>query len=223
MDMDESAEPAITNPEVRLALGYAPAAARGGLATLFALDARLGGIVARAGEATIGLMRLVWWRDALAALDTAPAPAEPLLAACAELPVAGERLAAMTAGWEALLDDPDLGEEAVAIHAAERGARLFGIAGALLGGEDARLAGAGEGWALVDLARHLEAPARTAALLDRARAPLAAANATRWPRVLRMPGQLAVMAARDARGEAAETPGSRGRLLRIARFHMTGR
>ncbi len=111
-------------------------AARDSLATLFALDERLGEIVARARDPAIGLMRLVWWRDALAALDSRPPPAEPLLAAaCALRPdrIAGGELAAMAEGWEVLLDDPEIGAEAAASHARERGGRLFRLAGRVLG------------------------------------------------------------------------------------------
>ncbi|HEY0271375.1 MAG TPA: squalene/phytoene synthase family protein, partial [Sphingomonas sp.] len=142
-----------SHPEYRLALGYLPMAMRAPLATLFALDERFAGIVARTTEPMIGLMRLVWWRDALAALESGPPPAEPLLVAAADIVargIAAADLAAMVEGWEALIDDPELGADTVDLHACARGAGLFDIAGALLsarGADRARLAFAGEGWA----------------------------------------------------------------------------
>lgn len=211
------------DPELRLALGYAPVPAQAGLETLFALDARLGGIVARTTEPTIGLMRLVWWRDALAALETGAPPAEPLLRRCAALGLPGEALGAMTAGWEALLDDPELGEVGVEIHARERGGRLFALAGRLLGQDDARLVPAGEGWARVDLARHSSRPDRVPALLAGALPALQRAGEGGWPRPLRPLGQLAMLARLDAEAGQLGAPGSRRRLLRILRFHLTGR
>ena len=199
-----------------------PVAVRPALAALFALDERLGGIVARTRESAIGLMRLVWWRDALDALDGAPPPAEPLLAALAACGLNGAAMAAMTAGWEALLDDPDLGDETLAIHARERGGRLFALAGALIGaapGDAARLDRAGRGWALADLARHLGRPDRTAAARDAARAALA--DTARWPRPLRPLGQLAVLARADVGGPAPLPP--RRRVLRALGMQLTGR
>jgi phytoene synthase len=216
--------PAPADSDRLVALGYVPGAVRPAMAALFALDERLGGIVARAREPTIGLMRLVWWRDALDRLDRAAPPAEPLLAALAESGMAGAALAAMTAGWEALLDDPDLGDATVATHAQQRGGRLFTLAGDLLGAaptDVSRLAPAGAGWALADLARHLDRPERAAAIRDAARTMLAPAMATRWPRRLRPLGQLAALAMADARG--TRPLGPRRRVLRAFGHQLGGR
>jgi phytoene synthase len=217
------------DPERRLAVGYAPPAARAALAALFALDERLGGIVARTGEPTIGLMRLIWWRDALAALAIAPPPSEPLLIAAAEIVGRGipaNDLAAMVEGWEALIDDPALDEETVALHARVRGGGLFALAGAILGVDGSeRLAIAGEGWARVDLARHFQNEERAAAILASARTPLAEAMKGVWPRPLRPIAQLAALAFDDARRGARHwrVPASPLRLLRILRVQTIGR
>jgi phytoene synthase len=216
------------HPEHRLALGYAPAEARAGLAALLALDERLAEIVARPSEAAIRLMRLIWWRDALARLDTAPPPAEPLLVVLASLEISGVDLAAMIEGWEALIDDPDLADETVAIHAQARGAGMFRLAGTLLSAdrsEIARLAQAGEGWARTDLARIAADPVRAGAILASARAPLRAAMAGPWPRRLRPIAQLAALGLDDVRrgigrGRALASP---LRLLRILYLQTTGR
>lgn len=214
----------IADPDRIIALNAVSAAQRPPLAALFALDERLGGIVARTREPTIGLMRLVWWRDALEALDGSPSPAEPLLAALAGCGLVGGSLAAMTAGWEALLDDPDLGDETVACHARERGSRLFAIAGAVLGADGAdttRLAQAGGGWALADLARRLDLPERAGVIRDAARAILVPAMATRWPRRLRPLGQLAALARADVTAAAPLSP--RRRVLRALLHQTSGR
>lgn len=65
--------------ERALAVRYAPLDAQPGMAALLALDERLGAILRSTREPLIGQMRLTWWHEALAALDTASAPAEPLL------------------------------------------------------------------------------------------------------------------------------------------------
>jgi len=218
-------EPAPLHPETAIALGYVPAIVRPALATLFALDERLGGFVNRASEPVIGLMRLAWWRDALAALDQGPPPAEPLLETLAEIcgnyAISGQELARLAEGWEGMLDEePDWIER----HARDRGARLFALAARLLGGADERIEPAGRGWALVDAARRSGDFARARAALAAAREPLERAVAQRWPRRLRPLGMLAALAREDARGsvETLSPPGSRRRLLRIMRHQLTG-
>jgi len=215
------------HPERRLAVAHAHGLARQGLATLFALDERLGEIVMRAKEPQIGMIRLVWWRDALAALDRAPPPAEPLLAAAAALRpdrIAGRELATIAEGWEALLDDAEIDADTATRHAQHRGAQLFRLAGRVLGDENERLGDAGEGWALADLGRHFAQPGRGDALLDQARAPLERAMAGRWPSSLRPLGMLTALALQDARHgvEALRPPASPLRLIRLLAHRWTG-
>lgn len=173
----------------------------------------------------IGLMRLAWWREALEKLDRDPAPAEPLLLALAQhvLPdgVTGQALSDIEDGWAALLDgEPDA--DAIARHGRERGAHLFTAAAALLRAGDARLAQAGEIWALADLGfRHSQARVREAA---RARAVQLARSlpAGRWPVSARPLAALFVLAKRDAiAGRRAQ--GSPGRLLRMLAIRLIGR
>jgi phytoene synthase len=221
-------ESPVRHPERQLAIAHAPRHARESLATLFAIDERLAGIVWRAKEPTIGLMRLIWWRDALAALDEAPPPGEPLLHAAAALRpdrIAGHELAAMIEGWEALLDDPDWSAETMATHGKARGALLFRLAGRVLGREHERIEAAGEGWALADLARQTSEPIKAAALLDLAVAPLDRGITGGWPRNLRSLGMLAVLAREDVRrGHGGlRPPASRWRLLRLLAHRWTGR
>lgn len=218
----------LKHPERLLAVAHAPRLARDSLTTLFALDERLASLVWRAREPTIGLMRLIWWRDALSAIDKAPPPGEPLLHAAAALRpdrIAGHELAAMVEGWEVLLDDPDWTAETMALHGRLRGAALFRLAGRVLGREHERIEAAGEGWALADLARQTSDPAKAEALLGMAQAPLDKGITGGWPRNLRALGMLAVLAREDVRRghEALRPPASRWRLLRLLAHRWTGR
>lgn len=218
----------LAHPERRLAVIHAPRLTRESLTTLFALDERLGGIVTQAREPMLALMRLTWWRDALAALDDEPPPAEPLLHAAAALRpdrISGADLAAMAEGWSALLDEPELTQRAAKLHAAERGARLFRLAGRVLGQASTVLDPAGEGWALADLARQARDPAQAEMLLGLARPLLDAAFAAAWSRSVRPLGMLAALAREDTRrgARALRPPASRGRLLRLLMHRWTGR
>ncbi len=216
------------DPERALALAYAPASARDALASLWRLDERLGQIVAATREARIGMIRLAWWREALERLDTAPAPDEPLLRAVAHtlLPcgLSGAAIGGVADGWAALLASP-LDEAALGDHAADRGARLFGLAGTLLGAPSPLLAPAGAGWALVDLAFNVSDPAVAARALALARLRLEPIASVRWPARLRSLGALAVLAADDAaRGPGMRRrQGSPRRVARMVRHRLTGR
>lgn len=203
--------------ERALALSYAPVEARAGLAALLALDAELGGILRTTREPMVGQMRLTWWFTALEALDVKPPPAQPVLEGLARtvLPrVSGAMLAGTVNGWEALFDEP-LDRAAVERFAAGRGATLFRAAAAVLGSDHPRLAEAGEGWALADLAGHLGDAAAARLARDLAAPRLAAAMRQRWPVRLRPLGAL-VLLARE--GE----PGSPRRVGRLFWHRVTG-
>ena len=191
-----------------------PADRRPAVAALWALDEQFARIVASTHETVIGQMRLVWWRDALDALDDGPPPAQPLLQALSRdvLPagVSGAEMAAMEEGWAALLPADDVSPEDRACHAAERGERLFALTARLLGGVAPE--GAGAAWALVDLARAGDGAALAEATPARAR----------WPRRVRPLGLLAALAARDIAAGAVERQGSPARLLSILRHRLTG-
>jgi len=144
----------IDDPWRRIALNYAAAAARPGLAALWALDEALGRVVAATTQPMIGQLRLTWWHERLCALDGGERLAEPVLAALAAhvLPpgVTGAALAELVDGWEALLEALPLGETGLADYAVRRGGVLFALSAGLLKG--AVREGAGEGWALIDFA-----------------------------------------------------------------------
>jgi 15-cis-phytoene synthase len=214
----------LTDPEIALAISYAPRTKQAALTALFRLDEKFAEIVATTTEPMIGLMRLAWWREALEKLDRADAPAEPLLQELARsaLPhgASGAALAAIEDGWTALIDG-EVDAETVARHGRERGGNLFRAAGLLLGHDEARLQGTGALWALADLAhRHEHAPVREQARLQAA--AMSGVALAPWPKALRPLGMLAVLAAGDAR-VAERRQGHPRRLLRMLALRLTGR
>jgi phytoene synthase len=212
------------DPDRILALSYVPAARRPALEALWRLDAALGAVLAMGREPMISRIKLAWWREALEKLDRERAPAEPVLEAVAEhvLPagVAGFTLAPMTEAWEALLSPEPLTEAELALYAQARGGLLFLASARLLGGEAP--AGAGERWALVDLARHSANRAEREAAFAAARA---LPSLGRWPAGLRPLGMLDALALRDLEPGRAhwEAQGAPARMLRMLRFRIAGR
>lgn len=187
---------------------------------LWRLDVTLGAVLATGSEPRVSLIRLAWWREALARLDLAPPPAEPVLQGLAAhvLPVvSGAELAIMEEGWAELTVEGALDGDALARYAGTRGGRLFRYSARLLG-IDGDVEAAGERWALVDLARHSTRDAATAFAAAAGQAPL------KWPKPLRPLGMLDALARRDvARGaESFERLGSPGRILRMLRHRLTG-
>lgn len=212
------------DPERQLALAHVPAAKRKAVEALWRLDVTFGAVLAIASEPMISRIRLAWWRESLEKLDEAPAPPEPLLQAVARhlLPagVEGAELAAMEEGWALLAGPEPPGRCDLDEYARRRGGRLFEYSARLLGGAPAASGGAGECWALVDLARRSAGEAEARAATEAARERRVPA---RWPRPLRPLGMLAVLARRDAaRGPPFERQGSPARALRMLRHRLTG-
>lgn len=219
----------LADPERRLALAYAPAEIRSALALLWALDERLGAIVAGAREAMLGEIRLTWWRDALLALEHGPPRGEPLLEslwqALKDHGLSPSMLARLPGGWSALLDALPLSNEALERHAQERGGTLFDLSAQLLGRADLRIAMAGGGWALADLAGRISDPETARCARAAGRAYLEQAGNQRWPRRLRPLAILAALARRDcsANGPGGRRQGSPARLMRAIWAGMAGR
>ncbi len=189
---------------------YWPVELRPAFDALFGIDDALAEIVATSTQPALGAIRLAWWREALARLDTGPPPPEPRLqAAAAELlprGISGARLAELEDGWATLFDEePDF------VRIGERGRKLFDIAAGLLGGADPLLGVAGRLYAT-------EA-ARRAGFLARGspRAEIGHLAGHRFPRRLRPLTALARLAARDAKQspaiEAEATPARAAALL----------
>ena len=205
-----------------LALSYVPAARRAAVEALWRLDAALGAALAGGREPLIAQIKLAWWREALERLDSAPAPAEPVLQAVAAhvLPagVTGAELARMEEGWSLLLSPDPLTREELDRYAEARGGLLFRHTASLLGFTGAVPAG-GAAWALVDLARHAGDAAEADAAVDGARASGMGAP---WPFRLRPLGMLAALALRDSGGPRWEQQGAPARMLRMLRHRLTG-
>lgn len=208
------------DPERRLALAYVPAAVRPALEALWRLDAAFAAILITGTQPLVSQMRLAWWREALQRLDSAPPPAEPLLAALAAcvLPtVSGAELAELEEGWLILLADGPLSAEDLADYAARRGGLLFRYSARLLGDSAFPVDRAGAHWALADLARH----SRRA---DEVKNPPPESQ-VKWPARLRPLGMLAMLARRDLEklGRKQEKVGGPARLLRMIRHRLSGK
>lgn len=202
-----------------------PTKRRPAVAALWRLDAALGGALTGGREPMIARIKLAWWREALERLDREEPPAEPVLEALAThvLPaLTGSELARMEEGWALLTDPEPLGAEDLEAYARARGSLLFRYTARLLGEESPEVERHGEGWALVDLARHCstaeDADVALAAARDKT-APM------RWRAPLRPLGMLAILAARDADPVRPpwEPRGAPRRIARMLRHRITGR
>lgn len=213
------------DPDRILALAYVASARRPALESLWRLDAALGAVLTGGREPMLSRIKLVWWRDALVALDSRPAPAEPVLQALAAhvLPrgVTGAELSEMEEGWATLLAEGALDPSELNAYAAARGTTLFRLSARLLGAEASPdQERAGEAWALVDLGRHSGEPDASAAFAAAREIMLPDS----WPGPLRPLGMLAALARRDAeRPGPPEPQGSPARMLRMLRHRLTGR
>ena len=199
-------------PPQRLALAYAPAAARPAALAMLALDARLAMIVRRRNEIVLAQMRIAWWRDMLARPAAQWPQGDPVL----EL-LRGWRdpasLAALADGWEALLDEL-LGPEAIDGFVAGRVGAWIGVARESGLSADGDVGLAARHWALADLAANVSDPRERALISGLARNldPVPA-----LPRPLRPLAVLAALGARSlARGEPLLAgPGSALCALRV--------
>lgn len=194
-----------------------PVALRPAFDALLAIDDAMGAAVGSASQPALAAIKLAWWRGALERLDHESPPPEPRLqtAAAELLPrgISGADLAALEAGWAALLDQPP---DRIALG--ERGTLLFRIGAHLLGApfDDASVGAAGRLFARVDVARRgcLDLAARTAG-----------PGHVPFPKRLRPLTALAVLAARDLRrgGPPFEDEATPGRALALLVHRLTGR
>lgn len=212
---DTAALLATLPPEQRLALAYAPAAARAPWLALLALDARLAGIVRSSREPLLGQLRLAWWRDQLSTPAAARPAGEPVLALLGQWGGAAAGLTALVDGWEALLGEPPLAAPALERFAAGRAEAIAALAGQL--GTDEPCKRAARLWALADLAARLSHPAERAAAME-----LASTEDRAGPRLPRALRPLTVLHALAARGRSGEGllagPGSLALALRVGLF-----
>jgi phytoene synthase len=212
------------HPERALVLTYAPGEpARRALVALLALDDRLAETVRTTSEPMLGQIRLKWWQEALAGLDSAAAPAEPVLQTVQRDVIAhgvtGAELAAIAEAWDEVLGE-ELDDAAID-RFAMRGRALFAAAGRVAGAAaDDPLAPAGAGWALADLAQGLSDAGEAERVRAAATAVLQDALSSRWSRNGRALGAMAHLARLDLAGVPSGAPRRVGRAL----WHrMTGR
>lgn len=111
--------------EHQIAVSYMSRDLRGRLASFFAFDQRLARIVAKTTEPMLGQMRLAWWRDMLAkATEERPRGDAVLDALGKEWGEEAAEFSAVVDGWEHMLGEPPLGEDALMQFAGGRIAPL---------------------------------------------------------------------------------------------------
>jgi phytoene synthase len=154
----------ILPPAQRLALAYASPRSRPSTLAVLALDARLAQILRGRREPLGAQLRLAWWRETLERPLAEWPLGEPLLASLREWgdPAA---LAALPAGWEALLAD-ELSPQAIAEFVDARGQAFAALARELGVEAPERAAAAGRIWALADLAANVSAGAERQLAVD---------------------------------------------------------
>jgi len=208
----------VLSPLARLALAYAPSAARLHWLALLTLDARLAQVVRTAREPMLAQLRLAWWRDRF---DGNPADwpkGEPLLASLAAWDGEVGGLVPLVDGWEALLGEAPLASSALEEFAEGR-AKAAGVLARTIGADAVTADGLSRSWALADLALHTSHPderAEAARLLAGTAAPRAPADL----RPLAILAGLSARAVRQGRGEALSGPGA---LFAAIRIGLTGR
>ena len=153
-------------PAQRLALAYAPRAARQPTLALLALDLRLAKTLQRKGEPVLAQMRFAWWRETLAKERAEWPRGDELLDLLRDWrdPAA---LTPLVDGWEMLLADR-FDSAAIGEFADGRG-RAFGQLAAELGADPGPARVCGQVWALGDLAANIGDAAEREAVLEAAR------------------------------------------------------
>ena len=205
----------------RLALVYAPPATREATLALFALDARLAGLLRHSREPMLAQLRLSWWRETLKQEPAAWPKGDPLLTALRGWHGTQGALGALVDGWEALTGPAPLVPEALDAMADGRGEAFAALARALgREGEEAVARRVGRDWALADLAMQLSHPQEREAarvLLDRPASP------ARLSRPLRPLGVLRGLALHRLARCSADPSVSPGGVLTALRIGLLGR
>ncbi|MGD9664600.1 MAG: hypothetical protein AB7U34_05295 [Novosphingobium sp.] len=223
--MDDSAllELAETLPTVqRLALAYAPRAARVPTLALMALDQRLARVLSAASEPIAAQLRLAWWRDTLRGGLATKAP-DPLLTALNAWQGRETALIGLVDAWEEMLLEAPAPDSVLEGVAMARGASFAALADLLdcndAAGENVHKAGSL--WAFADLAAGLGNKDERAACLSHARS--IALPVERLPRQLRPLAVLSGLGTRSiVKGRASLLAGPVDMMVAM-RIGMTGR
>lgn len=144
------------SPLYRLALAYAPAQSKVDWLTFLSFDTRLAGLLRQARDPVLAQIRLAWWRERLAQAPAERPRGEPLLARLADWPDGGAGLAVLVDGWEALLGEPPLAEDALNAFGQGRAEAVAALAGKL--NVPAPLSDLALSWSMADLACHFGDP-----------------------------------------------------------------
>ena len=206
----------------RLALSYAPVAAREATLTLLLLDNRLAAILRQRGdEVIIAQMKLAWWRDRLSSDPEQWPKGEPLLARLRVWPGDPAQLEALVNGWEGLLAE-ELTSTDWNEFAAGRAAAWGALAGALgIGQPNAAVEQTARAWALADLALHTGDQAERQALQEQVLA--SSDRSARLPRSLRSLAVLHGLSARALQRGSDDLLDGPGAMLVAMRLGITGR
>ena len=202
----------------RLALSYAPAAARPATLALLALDTRLAGVALGGGEPMLTQIKLAWWRDRLREPCDKWPKGEPLLAALRDSVGDCAGLVALVDGWEALLAE-EPGEEAWHEFAAGRVA-LWDTLACRLGADGQGVAAPARIWALADLAATMPPGDERASIVSAAMAQ--PGKNRRLPRALRPLAVLDALARRALAGEREGLLDGPGAMLLAMRVGISG-
>lgn len=142
------------------------------LQSFFDLDQRLGQFVSQAKEPILTQMRIAWWRDQFLKAPRDRPQGDPILDRLTQL-WSGEEAAliALVDGWEALLAEPPLPDDA-AMEFARGRAGCFGAIARLSGYIDSAhyAENFGQMWALADLAAKMSDEAERGYAIEQAQA-----------------------------------------------------
>lgn len=206
----------------RLALAYAPKAARAQTLALLALDARLAHLLRHSREPMMAQLRLAWWRESLGQSATNWPSGEPLLALLSSWHDKHQGLTALVDGWEAMTGPAPLPPTALEAMAQGRADAFVALAEALGRGHEREAVGRlARSWALSDLAMRLGHASERDAVRE-----MALADRVKGVRVSRALRPLLVLhglaARRLDRGEeaAATSPAA---VLKAMRLGLMGR
>jgi len=178
----------LIDPDRAFAIGHVPSKRRDAVAALWALDEQLGQIVAATTQPLVGMMRLTWWREAIASKVVG----HPVLAALSSVFTREDdpnEVAAIVDGWEELLEPLPLSGEQLAAYASGRGTQLFELTVRLCG--DSCSPDAGAGWALVDFGLRCSDSMTSTRALEIAREVFSGVDIASLPRALRILVRLA--------------------------------
>ncbi|MDA0819677.1 MAG: hypothetical protein O3C52_06410 [Proteobacteria bacterium] len=179
----------------RVALNYANPHIRPKLASFFALDRRLGQIIATSSETLLGQMRIAWWRDMLSAsARDRPAGDAVLDAIGASWGGDAQQLQPLADAWEVFLIAEELTADILSQFARGRAAPLAQAFRCAHEGVAKRAQQAGSLWALANTAAHVSDQTERELILELARAELSVNTPTGS-----MPRALAVLTALSRR------------------------